>query len=306
MLRARGSEAPVLPLSHPALMNISDTAKAYRHERCHDDRRPRGLVCGAVAKRSVKKARAREAQDPDRSRSAAGTVSSSAPSRGFWLGALVATAVLVPLAVVAVLLLGDGDERSSGSAASQSAADPEQSEADRLRREAAVRDKEQIEDLTQRARSMVDDFAPVIVGLARTLPPDSDRIGPVASARTVSDWRGRVQEADEYFADTVSGETATNVARNGLGSAVAVLLEAVETYQLALENPSVRGALFERARSQRDLAARAWSAAATQLDAINIDAGFGHQHVVFPSSAGSGALPPDDLPEGTDAASGGG
>ena len=63
----------------------------------------------------------------------------------------------------------------------------------------------------------------------------------------------------------------------------------------------MRAALLERARSQRDLAARTWSTAATQLDAINIDAGFGHQHVTFPSSGGADAIPPDTLPEGTDA-----
>ena len=75
----------------------------------------------------------------------------------------------------------------------------------------------------------------------------------------------------------------------------------MQTYELALEQSNVRAALLERTRAQRDLAARTWSTAATQLDAINIDAGFGHQHVVFPSSAGPGAIPPDTLPEGTDA-----
>jgi hypothetical protein len=104
----------------------------------------------------------------------------------------------------------------------------------------------------------------------------------------------------------VSGETATNVARNGFSNAVDVLLESVETYKLALENRGMRAALLRRARSQRDLAARTWFTASTQLDVINIDAGFGHQDVVFPRSAGSDAVPADDLPEGTDATSHGG
>lgn len=224
-------------------------------------------------------------------------------SRSFWLGALVTAAVLVPLAVAAVVLFrgNDGEPVTRPSAAT--AGGTTQAEIERQRREAAVRDRDQIEDLTLRARSMVDEFTPIIVGLGKTLPADSQRIGPLASAAKVDDWRARVLAANEYFADTVSGETATNVARNGLGDSVAALVEAVETYKLALENPSMRRALLRRVRSQRDLAARAWSTAATQLDVVNIDAGFGHQHVVFPSSAGSAAVPPDDLPEGTGARS---
>jgi hypothetical protein len=254
-----------------------------------------------VAKRSVRKARAREAQQVSRAPQA--DRSSAVTSRSFWLGALVASAVLVPLAVIAVLVFGGDDGKPATPASASVASDETQTEIERLRRQAAVRDKQQIEDLTERARSMVDEFTPVVVGLGRTLPADSQRIGPLASAAKVDDWRARVRAANEYFADTVSGETATNVARNGLGDAVRALLEAVETYKLALENPGTRRALLQRVRSQRDLAAHAWSTAATQLDVINIDAGFGHQHVVFPSSAGSAAVAPDDLPEGTGATS---
>jgi hypothetical protein len=214
---------------------------------------------------------------------------------------LVTAAVLVPLAVIAVLVLGGNEEEPAPSQTSATASDRVEAEAARLRRESAARDKEQIEDLTTRTRSMVDEFTPVIVGLGRTLPPGTKRTGSLATAVQVDSWRVRVREADKYFADTVSGETATNVARNGFANAVDVLLETVETYSLALDEPSTRAALLERARSQRDLAARTWSTAATQLDAINIDAGFGHQHVTFPSSAGPGAVPPDALPEGTDA-----
>jgi hypothetical protein len=242
-----------------------------------------------VAKRSVRKARAREAQKaaPARRSDAAAT------PRSFWLGALASAAVLVPLAVVVLLLIGGGDEPT---AAGGPVSDPED-----LGEQFAARDKQQIEELTTRTRSMVDEFTPVIVGLGKTLPPDSERTGPLASASEVEGWLTTVREADEYFADTVSGETATNVARNGFSNAVDVLLETVETYKLALEQPGARGALLERARAQRDLAARTWSTAAIQLDAINIEAGFGHQHVVFPSSAGPGALAPDTIPEGTDA-----
>ena len=221
-----------------------------------------------------------------------------APSRGFWLGALASAALLAPLAVIAVLAFGGSDEDPEPARTDAERVD---SEAEELRTQFAARDKAQIEELTTRTRSMVDDFTPVIVGLGKTLPPATKRTGPLASAGQVDDWRVQVREADEYFEETVSGETATNVARNGFGNAVDVLVEAVETYKLALDEPSLRATLLERARGQRDLAARTWSTAATQLDFINIEAGFGHQHVTFPSSAGPGAVPPDSLPEGTDA-----
>jgi hypothetical protein len=169
-----------------------------------------------------------------------------------------------------------------------------------LRQEFAERDKQQIQELTDRTRSMVNEFTPAVEGLGRTLPPDSDRVGPLASAADVEQWRSTVREADEYFAETVSGETATNVARNGFANAVDVLLETVETYRLAVEQPGARAALLERARAQRDLAAWTWSTAAILLDVINIDAGYGHQHVVFPPAAGEAATAPDPLPEGTD------
>lgn len=259
-----------------------------------------------MAKRSVRKARAREAQSANARRSDA-PAPSRAPARGFWLGALLSAAVLVPLAVVAVLVLGGGDEEPSRPASAETEAQDAEAVGDPedLRKQFAARDKQQIKELTTRTRSMVDEFSPVIVGLGKTLPPASRRVGPLAGASEVEDWLGRVREADAYFAETVSGETATNVARSGFGNAVDVLLEAVETYQLALDEPGARDALLAAARDQRDLAARTWSTASIQLDAINVEAGFGHQHVVFPSSAGPGAQPPDTLPEGTDAESSG-
>ena len=221
--------------------------------------------------------------------------------QGFWLGALASAALLVPLAVIAVLVFGSGDDNPAAAETSAPRSEAVEGDAEELREQFAARDKQQIKELTTRARSMVDDLTPVVVGLGETLPPDGDRTGPLASAAEVEEWLARVRQADEYFAETVSGETATNVARNGLGNAVDVLLEAVQTYKLAVEQPPVRAALLERVREQRDLAARTWSTAAIQVDVINIDAGYGHQHVTFPNSAGQAAVAPDELPEGTDA-----
>lgn len=265
-----------------------------------------------VAKRSVRKARARAAQGTERLRSS-DAQASSRPSRSFWIGALVGAAVLVPLAVIATLALqGGDDEPPAASAPAETAVAGDEPEAgdetaggvvsdpEDLRKQFAARDKRQIEQLTSRTREMVEAFTPVVGGLGATLPPDSERVGPLASASEVEDWRRAVLEADAYFEETVSGETATNVARSGFANAVDVLLETLETYKLALEQPNARAALLERARTQRDLAARTWSTAAIQLDVINIDAGYGHQHVVFPPSAGGAAVAPDTLPEGSD------
>ena len=213
---------------------------------------------------------------------------------------MVSAAIIVPLAVIAVLVFS-ADEEPPASGASAAQLDETADTPEELREQFAERDLQQIEELTERARSMVEEFTPVVVGIGKTLPPGTERVGALASEQEVEEWLAAVREADEYFAETVSGETATNVARNAASDAVDVLLETVETYKLALEQPEARAALLESARRQRDLAARAWSTAAIQLDVINIDAGFGHQHVTFPRSGGQGAVPPDTLPEGTDA-----
>jgi hypothetical protein len=252
-----------------------------------------------VAKRSVRRARAREQQQPPVKPEPAAR--RERRPTGFWLGVLMAAAVLIPVAVVAVLVIGDRTDESPAANTSAAPNTTGDDEAAEFRRRFAARDKEQIEDLTRRARAMVEDFTPAVAGLGRTLPAGTNRIGPLAGRDQVEEWRRTLRDADEFFEQSVSGETATNVARNALASSVDALLEALNIYVLALEHPGVRSALMERAREQRDLAARTWSNAATQLDLINIDAGFGHQHVVFPSSSKTGATAPDSLPEGTDA-----
>jgi hypothetical protein len=141
--------------------------------------------------------------------------------------------------------------------------------------------------------------------MGRTLPPgEDDEVGPVAKAAAVQRWRRAVRTENEFFAETVSGETGTNVARGGFAAALDALNEAVETYALAVEQPGARGALLERARQQRDLAVRSWSVAATQLDAINIATGYGHQHVYLGGSEAAGGLGADPAPEGSGAEDG--
>jgi hypothetical protein len=191
---------------------------------------------------------------------------------------------------------GDAPAKDSESALK----DAIDSEAAKLRKATGVRDKEQVQELTERMRGTVGALGPVLDGLGRTLPPGDDKkVGPLAGAAAVGRWREAVRNENRYFAETVSGETGTNVARGGFGSALDALNESVETYALAVADRGHRQALLERARQQRDLAVRMWSVAATQLDAINIAVGYGHQHVFLGGSAEVGGFTADPAPEGT-------
>lgn len=249
-----------------------------------------------MAKRSVKKARRSE-----QSTAAPPPVSSRRP---FWLGVLVAALVLVPLGAAGMVIAsGSGDE--SQPTGEQAFQEEVESEAAKLRRQTQVADKEQVKELTDRMRGTVDALAPVLAGMGRTFPPgEDDKLGPPASAAAVNGWRRTVREEDEFFAETVSGETGTNVARGGFAASLDALTEAVESYGLALEQPAARSALLERARRQRDLALRTWAVAATQLDAINIATGYGHQHVYLGGSEAAGGFGADPAPEGSGAEGG--
>jgi hypothetical protein len=255
-----------------------------------------------VAKRSVKKARQQQRHAPARPAPAA------SPSRRlFWIGVLAAAVVLIPLAVVGVVIASGGDGSANPAADEQAALKKSiETEAATLRKQTQVRDKEQVKELTDRMRGTVDALAPVLDGLSRTLPPANDKkVGPVTGAAAVAKWRKTVRAENAYFADTVSGETGTNVARGGFAASLDALNESVETYALAVADAGHRGALLERARQERDLAVRTWSVAATQLDAINIATGYGHQHVFLGGSAQVGGMSADPAPEGSGATGGG-
>jgi hypothetical protein len=217
------------------------------------------------------------------------------------IAAAVTVAAALALGGAAWAIAGGGDD--DGAAASAEAPEsPEeavQREVERLQKATQTRDKDQVKELTDRARGFAKDLSPIVDGVARTLPPDSEtKVGPLASAADVEGWVRRTRAARRYFADSVSGETGTNVARGALAVAVNGLGELVATYRLALDDPSHRAALLERVRGQRDVVMRAWDTGTVQLDAINIAVGYGHQHV---AALGAGGLPPDDLPEGTGA-----
>jgi hypothetical protein len=256
-----------------------------------------------VAKRSVKRERLRAEQQTSNGPrpEPAAAPAARRPGSSFWLGVLVAAAVLIPAGVVAAVVASGSDETPEASL-DQAV----QSEAERLREQTQVRDREQVQELTGRMRQMVDDLQPVLSGLARTFPPgQDDRTGALVAAAAVERWRGPLREADRYFENPPSGETGTNVARGGFAASIDALVGAVDTYRLAARAGADREALLERARDQRNLAIRAWSVAATQLDAINIATGFGHQHVYLGASEQVGGFGADPAPEGSGAEDGG-
>lgn len=209
---------------------------------------------------------------------------------------LIPLSVLVVFAVVTgYLIWAAGGDRGGADAGVER-------EADRLRAEFAARDARQVGELTETARRARNELTPALEGMATTLPAEGAPSGRVEPAGKVARWSSAVRQASERFANPPSGETATNVARASLGSAVDILESSVRTYELAggLEGEE-RVRVLERAATQRDLAVRVWSVGATQLDAVNVESGNGHQHVYLPAAGVTGAFGADSAPEGSGA-----
>jgi hypothetical protein len=258
-----------------------------------------------MAKRSVRRERAREQHGT--SKQAPSRPPGSVPPRGalgsrqFWLGALAAACFLIPAAVLAVVLVAGDDGDPAVTAAATVTPSPSE-EAKNLEQADADRDKTQVSELTELMRQYAEDLDPVVVGVNKTLPPEQKtKVGPLASDREIDEWIDATTRAEKAFDESVSGGTDTNVARGAFATAVRGLARMVETYRLALEQPGSRRELLASVRAQRDDAMRAWETAGIQVDVININAGFGHQHPPRPGGMGRA---PDELPEGTDATGG--
>ena len=210
----------------------------------------------------------------------------------FWIGGATIGALVAVVATVLALALGGGDDAASPDAALVG----ETQTAKELQEEFTERDREQVERMTGEAKGIADALGPTLTAFDEAL---RKRTPPTPASKQ---W---LDKADDYagrFRATESGETATNVARAALREALEGLVNAIATYRLAASgNPD---AIIARARTQRDIAIRTWSAATTQIDAINIAAGFGHQHVPQLGGETVRAIPPDTLPEGTDAREG--
>ncbi|WP_405088417.1 hypothetical protein [Microbispora sp. NBC_01389] len=184
----------------------------------------------------------------------------------------------------------------------------------RIRAEEAVRDKAQIKELTELARTTRDKLVPVLEGLERVMPVDDGEAASTSASASASaeggkpekatgadiaNWRHATAAAVQSFANPPSGETYTNLARSGLASGVRQLATTVDSYAAAqaLTGPARTNMLALAARQRMD-AIFTWSVGATALDAVSIDAGNGHQHVYLPAAPGSGALTADDEEEG--------
>jgi hypothetical protein len=255
-----------------------------------------------MAKRTVRKQRREHAAAPAGARPAAPRPDATAPAwrtSAFWLGALVMGLAVAAIVTAGFLVLGGGDDAGDAAApaASPAAADDGIKSAEELQAEFDERDKRQIEDLTAAARGIATKLEPVMAGLEEALPRDGGRAERAAEAE-VGAWLETARAAAAPYQESISGSTGHNVARSALRAALDGLVGAIATYRLAGEPGADVAALRARAAEQRDNAVRMWSTASVQLDALNIDAGFGHQHV---AQLGAGAQPPDALPEGTDA-----
>ncbi|GIF47381.1 hypothetical protein DFJ67_6801 [Asanoa ferruginea] len=165
---------------------------------------------------------------------------------------------------------------------------------DDIKAQEAKRDVDQIRDLTAVARRSQE----TLTTLLNAFDTAVDGTKPVDAA-TVKSWQETVKGLVTAHADSPSGTTATNVARGGFRGAVADFQVAVDIYaQAVAAPPEGRAALTAIAGRARTAAATAWSVAAAQLDQINVDAGFGHQHVYLETEQGSGAFTADGEEEG--------
>lgn len=165
-----------------------------------------------------------------------------------------------------------------------------------LRAAELARDAEQIGELTDLARRTRDQITPVLTELRAAVAA-----GQVVSRERLAGWQQTASQATDAFGDPPSGTTATNVARGGLRSAVTAFAVAVDSYAAAVGvAPAQRASLMMLIERQVGAATAVWSVAATQLDQINIDAGYGHQHVHLRVGGGEGSFAPDGSAEGED------
>lgn len=149
-----------------------------------------------------------------------------------------------------------------------------------------ARHVELVAELTQQTTAAHSGLLPVIEGLHAVVP--SGGTAAVSPTATPAAWHSAVGAAIGTYGDPPSGSTEFNTARNGLLLAIDLLGSAATAYEAAAAAPAgpQQEELLELAGRLRDQAVAAWSVAATQLDVLNIDAGYGHVHITLPSRPG--------------------
>ncbi|MGX7826249.1 hypothetical protein ACTG9Q_14260 [Actinokineospora sp. 24-640] len=168
-----------------------------------------------------------------------------------------------------------------------------------LQQEQERADLVQVGVLTELATGTRDRLAPVLAAMSEVAPIGDGDVKQ-ASAGVVRGWREVVSAEAERYAETPSAGNGVNVARTAMRTSVEQLAAAVDAFDAAAAAPEpLKGRLLALAGEQRTLALRTWSAAALQLDVINVEAGNGHVHVYLPAGPDSGAIAPDSVPEGS-------
>lgn len=168
--------------------------------------------------------------------------------------------------------------------------------ADQLRQEQAVRDLEQVDELTELARRTSRTIVPAVEGLDRALSA-----GSTPAPDELEAWRTDVATVLADWSDPPSGSTELNVARSSFATSLdlldVTLTASAETAAGGVVSGEDATAILAR---QLELVVRTWSTAATQLDWLNVEVGRGHQHVFLPV-ASEGALTADPAAEGSGA-----
>jgi hypothetical protein len=127
-----------------------------------------------------------------------------------------------------VIATGGDDEPASP-------AKPPESEAqspEELETQFAERDRQRIESMTAEARQISDGLAPTMAAFNRAI-----RNGG-APPRASAQWLSQTRRYAATFRESVSGETATNVARLGLRASLEGLVNAIELYRLGGDAPN--------------------------------------------------------------------
>jgi hypothetical protein len=156
-----------------------------------------------------------------------------------------------------------------------------------------------VDDLVEHTRMALEGLTPIVEDMEEFLPTDGSHPPlDTTDAATVNSWRTGVQEAAGHFGDPPSDASSHSVAHTGLTSSVRLLSMAVETYAKAAqaEDEELRMDVLHIAMDLRNEAVVSWSAAATQLDLLSLEAGGEHVHLYLPDVPG--ALRPDGAEEG--------
>lgn len=160
---------------------------------------------------------------------------------------------------------------------------------------------EQVEEFVHHTSAAHEELVPVVEELDEVLPPDGSAPDlDTPDAGDVDSWLETVHEAAHHVDAVPAGQTDFDVTRTGLLTAVDTLETAVAVYSNAQEaaEEQQQTELLELAGDLRTQAVRGWSAAATQLDVVSIDADQGNVHLYLPDVPESGALEPGETEEG--------